>query len=459
VIPRGHVRLKIPRITLAGTSSGVGKTTITSAIIYGLKRRGYSVQPFKVGPDFIDPTYLSAVSGRQARNLDAWLMGRSGVMRDFVQNSGADISVIEGVMGYYDGFAGDSNFASTYHVSQIVGSPVVLVLDASKAARSVAATALGFARFQRNSRIAGIILNKIGSKRHEDLCRKALSGLGIPVVGAIPRDTSQELKSRHLGLIPVGEVKSLEKKIRSIAKACSDHIDIGRILEISRGAPALAGVPAPAKKKPRTKIAVALDESFNFYYKENIDSLRREGATLEFFSPIHDRKLPLCDGLYIGGGFPEVKGEALERNGTMKDTIRERAEDGTPVYAECGGLMYLTRSIRYGKKKFRMAGLFDADTVMQKRLKLNYTKVDIVRPCPVSGAGAAVHGHEFHFSELESVSKDSRFAYGMEIGVGIDGKRDGLLQQNALASYMHMHFAVPRVAKNFVETCVRTSRR
>lgn len=451
--------MRIPRITLAGTSSGVGKTTITSAIIYGMRRHGYSVQPFKVGPDFIDPTYLSAVSGRPARNLDAWLMGRRGVMKEFVQNSEGDVSVIEGVMGYYDGFSGGSNFASTYHVSQLVRSPVILVLDASKAARSVAATALGFAKFQRNARIAGLVLNKVGSRRHEDLCREALSGLGIPVVGAVPRDQSQGLESRHLGLVPVSEMKSLERKIKSVAKACSEFIDIERIIGISRRAPALQGVQKAPPSKRRARIGVALDESFNFYYRENLDSLRREGATLEFFSPIHDRKVPSCDGLYIGGGFPEVKGEALAKNRSMKDKIREKAEDGLPVYAECGGLMYLTRSIRYGRKKFEMAGLFDAETVMQKGLKLNYTKAQVIRPCPVSGAGAVLHGHEFHFSELESVSKDSRFAYGMEIGVGIGGRRDGLVAQNTLASYMHMHFAVPKVARNFVESCLRNSRR
>ena len=451
--------MKIPRIVLSGTSSGVGKTSITSAIIHGMKKHGYSVQPFKVGPDFIDPTYLSAVSGRSARNLDAWLMGQRGVLKDFVQNSRDDISVIEGVMGYYDGFAGGSNFASTYHVSKIVKAPVILVLDASKAARSIAATALGFVKFQKNSRIEGLILNKVGSKRHEELCRQALSKLGIPIVGVIPRDTAQSLESRHLGLVPVREIKSLEKKIRSIAKSYSDYIDIEKIIEISRRTPSLQTIPHVGNAKKRTKIAVALDESFNFYYKENLDSLRREGATLEFFSPIHDKKMPLCDGLYIGGGFPEVKGDALERNNSMKKQIKEEAEGGMPIYAECGGLMYLTRSIRYGKKKFKMIGLYEADTAMQKKLKLNYTKADTSRACTVSRSGATLRGHEFHFSELESISKDSTFAYAMDIGIGIDKRRDGMVQYNTLASYMHMHFAQPNVAKTFVENCIKLSRR
>ncbi len=450
---------KIPRIVLAGTSSGVGKTTITSAIIHGIKKHGYSVQPFKVGPDFIDPTYLSAVAGRPARNLDAWLMGQRGVLKDFVQNSSSDISVVEGVMGYYDGFEGGSNFASTYHVSKIVRAPVILVLDASKAARSIAATALGFVKFQKNSRIGGLILNKIGSKKHEELCRQALSKLGIPVVGVIPRDASQGLESRHLGLVPVSEIKSLGQKIRSIAKSYSDHINIEKIIEISRNTPSLPVIPQAYNARKRTKIAVALDESFNFYYKENLDALCREGASLEFFSPIHDKKVPSCDGLYIGGGFPEVKGDLLERNNSMKKQIREKAEQGVPIYAECGGLMYLTRSIRYGKKKFNMIGLFEADTAMQKKLKLNYTKASTSRTCAVSRRGATLYGHEFHFSELESISKDSTFAYKMDIGIGIDKKRDGMIQYNTLASYMHMHFAQPSVAKTFVENCIKLSRR
>jgi cobyrinic acid a,c-diamide synthase len=451
--------LKIPRIVLTGTSSGVGKTSITAAIIYGIKKIGYSVQPFKVGPDFIDPAYLTSIAKRPARNLDPWLMGERGVLQSFIQNSNSTISVVEGVMGYYDGFSGDSNFASTHHVSNIIKAPVILVLDASKAARSIAATALGFVKFQKNSRIAGIILNKIGSKKHENLCRQALRPLKLPIVGVIPRDEHLQLESRHLGLIPVKEFESLEKKIKSISKSYSDFINVEKIIEISNKTRSLSGIFNDVKKKPRTKIAVALDESFNFYYQDNLDFLKRAGAALEFFSPIHDKKIPSCNGLYIGGGFPEVKGNMLERNGIMRKLLKKKAEEGLPIYAECGGLMYLTKSIRYGKKKFVMVGLFDAETVMQKNLKLNYTKVKTSRPCLVSKVNNTLTGHEFHFSELESISQDSKFAYEMDIGVGIAQNRDGLVVHNVLASYMHMHFALPNVAKNFVERCVKYSRR
>ncbi|HJW19345.1 MAG TPA: cobyrinate a,c-diamide synthase, partial [Candidatus Nitrosotalea sp.] len=221
--------MNIPRIVVAGATSGVGKTSITTAIIHGLKKKGYSVQPFKVGPDFIDPSYLSSVSGKIARNLDSWMMGKNGVLENFVQNSQEDISIIEGVMGYYDGFSGKSSFASTYDVANITKSNVVLVLDASKAARSIAATALGFKHFEKNSRICGIILNKIGSKKHEILCRDALQKVGLPILGVIPRNSDLSLESRHLGLIPVRERQSLDKKIKSIAKSLSDFIEIEKI--------------------------------------------------------------------------------------------------------------------------------------------------------------------------------------------------------------------------------------
>ncbi len=451
--------MNIPRIILSGITSSVGKTSIATAIMHGIKKRGYSVQPFKVGPDFIDPSYHTAVAQRASRNLDPWLMGSKGVLKSFILNSKADISVTEGVMGYFDGYSGNSNFSSTYHVANIIKSPVILVLDASKTARSIAATALGFTRFQKTPRISGLILNKIGSKKHENLCKQALKPLRIPIVGVIPRETSFHLESKHLGLIPVKEEKSLQRKIISIAKLISDFIDIDKIIEISKKTTSLPDISAEKKREKRIKIAVALDESFNFYYQDNLDALQREGAELVFFSPVVDKKIPSCDGLYIGGGFPEVKGQLLEKNPLMKKSMKKSAEAGIPIYAECGGLMYLTKSIRYRNKKFRMVGLFDAETIMQQNLKLNYTKATTFRNCIISGVNKTIRGHEFHFSDLESVDKDSKFAYDVEIGVGVKKKKDGLVQYNALASYMHLHFAQPNLARNFVENCVKYSRR
>lgn len=448
-----------PRIVVAGTSSSVGKTSITAAIIHGIKKHGYSIQPFKVGPDFIDPSYLSAVSGRLSRNLDPWLMGSKGVVKSFVKNSDSDFSIVEGVMGFYDGFSGTTNFSSTYHVANILKTPVILVLDASKTARSIAAIALGFTKFQKNSRIMGLILNKIGSKKHEELCRQALATLKLPILGVIPRKTNLIMESRHLGLIPVKESQSVKSKIRMIAKSISDFIDIDKIIQMGKKAPPLPKISLNKKPKHKTTIAVALDESFNFYYQDNLDALRTEGAMIKFFSPVSDSKVPDCDGIYIGGGFPEVIGESLEKNQRIQKTIKKLAENDIPIYAECGGLMYLTKSIDYNYNKFKMVGLFDATTKMQKRLKLNYTKATVSHDCLISKAFKIIHGHEFHFSELESLRNDVKFAYNLSIGIGIKNRKDGLMEHNTLASYMHLHFANSSFAKNFVQNCIKNSRR
>jgi len=286
--------LKIPRLVVAGITSGVGKTSITSAIIYGIKKRGYRIQPFKVGPDYIDPSYLSAISGKDAKNLDVWLMGESELLHSFVKNSTSDISVIEGVMGYYDGFGGKTNYASTHHVASLLKSPTILSLDASNTARSIAATALGFAKLHRNSRIVGIILIKIGSKKHESMCKQALESLKVPILGSILRH-SESLESRHLGLVPVKEQRSLQSKIRKASREISDSLDIDKIIQICINVSELPKVMAKKIKKPIATVAVALDTSFNFYYHDNLEALRREGARLKFFSPVIDKKIPACD--------------------------------------------------------------------------------------------------------------------------------------------------------------------
>ena len=440
--------LKIPRLVVAGATSGVGKTSITSAIIYGIKKRGYSVQAFKVGPDYIDPGYHSAISGNDTRNLDVWLMGENELVQSFVKNSTSDISIIEGVMGYYDGFGGKTNYASTHHVASLVKSPTVLILDASRTARSIAATALGFAKFHRNSRIVGIILNKIGSKKHEKMCRQALANLKVPILGSILKN-SDSMESRHLGLIPVKEQKLLQNKIRKISREISDSLDIDKILQICKNVSQLPKVQQKKFKNPTAIVAVALDSSFNFYYHDNLEALRREGAKLKFFSPVSDKKIPKCDLIYIGGGFPEVIGQSLERNTTMRNLIKKHAEEGMPIYAECGGLMYLTKSISFGKKKYKMVGLFDAETQMTKKMTLNYTEGRITSRCLVSGP-AKFRAHEFHYSKIGNLARDAKLVYDLKIGEGISGKKDGLSEYNTLASYCHLYFDSAKYATKLV---------
>jgi len=440
--------LKIPRLVVAGITSGVGKTSITSAIIYGIKKRGYRIQPFKVGPDYIDPSYLSAISGKDAKNLDVWLMGESELLHSFVKNSTSDISVIEGVMGYYDGFGGKTNYASTHHVASLLKSPTILILDASKTARSIAATALGFTKFHRNSRIVGIILNKIGSKKHESMCKQALASLKVPILGSILRN-SESLESRHLGLIPVKEQRSLQNKIRKVSREISDSLDIDKIIQICKNVSELPKVKAKKIKKPIATVAVALDSSFNFYYHDNLEALRREGAKLKFFSPVTDKKIPKCDLIYIGGGFPEVLGQSLERNTVMRKMIKNHAEEGMPIYAECGGLMYLTKSISFGKKKYKMVGLFDAETQMTKKMTLNYTEGRITSRCLISGP-AKFRAHEFHYSKIGNLARDAKLVYDLKIGEGISGKKDALSEYNTLASYCHLYFDSAKYATKLV---------
>ncbi|MFQ5497843.1 MAG: cobyrinate a,c-diamide synthase [Nitrosopumilus sp.] len=449
--------MKTPRVVIAGTTSGVGKTSITCSIIYALQKKGYSVQPFKIGPDYIDPSYLSSISKNEAFNLDVWLMGKNHLLSSFISNSKSDLSVIEGVMGYYDGFGGDSNYASTHHVASITKSPVILILDASKTARSIAATVTGFQKFHKNSRISGIILNKIGSKKHENLCRQALQKTKLPILGLIPKDPTLSLESRHLGLFSTLDKKILYNKILKITKIISKNLDVDSIIKLLKNSTELPKISNQIQKKTKTTIAVALDTSFNFYYQDNLKALQREGAALKFFSPVNDEKIPKCDGLYIGGGFPEILGSKLAKNQTMKKLIKTLAQDNLPIYAECGGLMYLTKSISSENKKFKMVGLFDAETIMTKKMKLNYTKGKISNSV-ISDKFHNLRGHEFHYSKLDSVSSDSKFAYELEIGDGIKNHKDGLIQYNTLASYGHLYFDSSNYAEIFVKNCVKYSR-
>ena len=450
--------MQIPRLVLAGSSSGVGKTSISCGIIRALQKAGYAVQPFKAGPDYIDPGYLSAVSGNKTGNLDVWLMGKKRVLESFVENSGSDVSLVEGVMGYFDGFSGDSSHYSTYHIATILKAPVILVLDAGRTARSIAAAALGFIKLHRNSRIQGVILNRLGSPKHEKLCRQALESVKIPVLGCIPKNDELSLDSRHLGLVPAAESKARPAKILKIAEKISNFVDTERLVRTCKAAPAL---PRPVPKKPgpaKATIAVALDSSFNFYYRDNLKILESAGAKIKFFSPVADSRLPKCDGLYIGGGFPEIRGQLLAKNLQMKRSVKKFAEDGMPVYAECGGLMYLTDSIAYGSRKHAMVGLISGDTHMSKKLKLNYTKAALSRDCLLGDRPKKFHGHEFHYSEIRSLASDSQLAYDLAVGDGIGGGRDGLTVYNTLASYGHLYFD-SKNAEKIVGSCVRLSRR
>ena len=452
----------IPRLVIAGVTSGVGKTSISMALMNVLREKGYKVQGFKVGPDYIDPSYHTAVTGRQSRNLDPWLMGEKGLLTSFNNASkDADFAVIEGVMGLFDGFSGSSNFASTAHIAKLLKSPVILVMDVAKAARSVAAVALGFTKFDTGIKIAGLILNNVAGEKHAKYCIDAIKQkVKVPVLGTIKRNKEIELQERHLGLVPTSERKELEKKILAVANYMKEQIDVDKVVSIARKVPRLHIKSNGIAKNIKATIAVALDESFNFYYADNFDTLRSLGAELKFFSPVNDESIPDADGLFLGGGFPEVLADKLEKNSGMLLSIKNAARNGMPMYAECGGLMYLTKSItEFDGKKHGMVDLFDVDTIMDKKLTLSYTEAKIVDTCLVAKTSRTIRGHEFHYSKIDNVRKDTRFAYKLSKGKGINGSMDGLMEYNTLASYMHLHFANKSLAENFLLNCKQYSKR
>ena len=339
--------MNTPKIVVAGATSGVGKTTITTAIMYALTKNGFRVQPFKIGPDFIDPSYHTIVTGRPSRNLDVWMMGKSGVLECFNNASqGADLAIIEGVMGLFDGLSGKDDYASTAQIAKMLDAPVILVIDAGKAARSIAAIALGFLHFDKNLRIAGFILNNVAGEKHAKFVLDAFAcKVNVPIMGIVRRDKKITMEERHLGLIPVMELEKKKKLIHQSAKYVSEQIDLDKIKSLCNHVNRTKVIQKPLPNN-QFRVAVALDESFNFYYADNFDALRKQQAELIFFSPVNDVELPEdIHGIILGGGFPEILADKLEHNQAMIKSISKAAMNGMPIFGECGGLMYLTRSI------------------------------------------------------------------------------------------------------------------
>jgi len=423
---------QIPRIVVAGTQSGCGKTTLASGLMAALTARGLAVQPFKVGPDFIDPTHHSAICGRASRNLDPFMMGETGVRETFLHAcGGADIAVVEGVMGLYDGLDG-TDTASTAHVAKILEAPVLLAVDAKGASRSVHATVRGYAGFDPEVRVAGVVFNRVGSPRHRALIEATQS---LPVYGWIPRRDDLTVASRHLGLAMAAETGALA----GFGPVVEEFCDVPGILDLARTAPPL---PAPAKVPDRSeaevRVGVANDAAFCFYYQDNLDRLARAGAHLVFFSPMTDR-LPDVDMLYLGGGYPELHAVALSASRCRED-VQRAVDDGMPVYAECGGLVYLTEQLVTCEGDCPMAGVLPAAAVMTNRIQgLGYVEARVVGGAPVLAPGSAFRGHEFHYSRLDC-APDARFALELLRGRGIDGARDGLTVQNAVGQYTHAYF-------------------
>lgn len=458
-----------PRIIIAGTQSGVGKTTVALGLMGALCRRGHQVQPFKAGPDFIDPTHHRAVTGRASRNLDTWLMSEAIARELFCRAAqDAELSIIEGVMGLFDGASGSDERGSTSHLAKVLRAPVVLVMDAKAMARSAAAVALGFQKLDPGVHLAGIILNHVTTARHEEYLREAIDALtGLRVVGALRETDEIKMPSRHLGLFAGGENVRIQQAHEATIKLVERTLDLDSILEIAKGAPALlsderpVAPPSERDRAPRMRppaeqpvVAYAQDEAFYFYYQDNLDFLAHLGCRLVPFSPLHDDRLPQADLLYLGGGYPELHAKALADNAAMRAEVRRFAERGGYIYGECGGLMYLCESlVRTDGTALPMCGIVPARTIMtSRRLSLGYVLVRMDRDCVLGRGGTETRGHEFHYSTLKFL-KDIPAALTITRERGGTAKPDGFLVGNTLACYTHLHFwSNPAVARHLVES-------
>ena len=453
--------MNYPRIILAGTQSSVGKTTLALGIILALSKKGLKVQPFKAGPDYIDPTYHAQVSRNISANLDSYLMSNEAILELFKRRaSRADISVIEGVMGLYDGLRGEEQ-GSSADLAKILKSPVILIMDVRSLSRSAAAVALGFREFDKNVNIAGIILNNIGSKNHLDYVKQAIeSKTKIKVLGYLPKILDLKLPQRHLGLVPTQETKLDNTFCKQLLNLVKKYIDLDQILKISRRAGKLPlnkkQIFIPQRLKSRLTLAVPRDKVFNFYYQDNLDILKHLGAKLVEFNSLENKKLPSeISGLYIGGGFPELFAAYLSKNINLKEDIYQKFKTGLPIYAECGGLMYLVeRLIDFQKKSHSMVGIFKGSVSMADKLQaLGYVNVETLKDNILSKKGNQVKAHMFHWSYLKGTSKSLTLAYKLKKGPN-KVFYDGLIKKNALATYTHLHFASNlNFAKNFINSC------
>ncbi len=450
-------------LCIAGTHSGVGKTTLTLGLMAALKRRGLAVQPFKCGPDYIDAGHHAKACGCVSRNLDSWMMGEDGVRHSYARAvQCADIAVVEGVMGLFDGASATSAAGSTAHIAELLELPVILVINARGMARSIAAMAQGYARFMPSLRFAGIIANNVASQRHARILHDALQAADAPpLLGTFPHEERWKMPERHLGLISPTEQETKEEWFDDLGRGVEEHVDIDRLLTATGGPRPLKPSP-PSARRFTIRLAVARDAAFHFYYEDNLDLLRDMGAELVEFSPLNDAALPVgVDGIYIGGGFPEMFASQLAANAPMRKAIAGFAASGKSIFAECGGFMYLCRSLTDAEgKSWQMCGAFDAETKMHsRRVRLGYVQAATVADGLFGPAGTDLRGHEFHWSSL--VENEEQWPPVFEVrGADEQNRRTtGLRQGNVWASYIHVHFASnPEACRTWLQHLINLRR-
>ncbi len=436
--------MKLPRLLIAAAHKSSGKTTLSIGLCAALRARGLAVQPFKKGPDYIDPMWLALAAGRDCFNLDPYLSSRDQLRSDFARHAaGGELSLIEGNKGLYDGIALDGS-NSNAALAKMLDAPVLLVIDARGMTRGIAPLLLGYQAFDRDTRIGGVVLNQVGGSRHEAKLRAVIEHYtDMPVLGAVAHEPEMTLAERHLGLTTSLECDDARARVQRIGERVAEQVDLPRVLELARSAapmpPAVAG-EATTPMQP-VRIAIARDKAFGFYYPDDLAALRAAGAELLPFDTLHDARLPAADGLFIGGGFPEVFMDELQANASLRDDIASAIDAGLPTYAECGGLMYLARSLQWQGRVCRMVGAISGDAVMHERpVGRGYVRLQATSAHPWATPGDVL-AHEFHHSSLEHLPTGQRYAYRVTRGHGIDGRNDGLLHRNLLASYAHLRGA------------------
>ncbi|MEL7354294.1 MAG: cobyrinate a,c-diamide synthase [Cyanobacteria bacterium P01_A01_bin.116] len=456
-------------IILAGDRSGTGKTTLTLSLLSALKRHHSRIQSFKVGPDYIDPMFHAAITGRPCYNLDPVLTSEAYVQHSYRQHCAkANYAVIEGVMGLFDGATGIDDTASTAHIARLLGIPVLLAVDCGRMSRSLAALVQGYRIFDPEVKVAGVILNRVGSDRHLQLLRDALAAINMPILGVFRREKDIQLPDRHLGLVPTGEIKAFDAIAHRLAALGQQCFDWERLEPLLKTDDSIGRQPNYSEQflgsdgqadigcgKKRVKIAIARDAAFNFYYPDNVETLTGQGAELIDWSPMADEKLPEADGLYFGGGFPEVFAEQLSENQPMRLAVQQAVSQGTPTYAECGGLMYLSRTlIDFEEKPWAMVEAIPQTVKMGGRLALGYRRATALEDSPLLAKGQTVVGHEFHKSSVIKTLSHPGYSTQRYWGDMASEQLEGYCKGNLLASYVHLHWGDNRaIAQRFIQQC------
>ncbi len=441
------------RVVLAGTGSAVGKTTISTGIMKALSDE-YRVQPFKAGPDYIDPTYHSLATENTSRNLDSFFMSDGQIREGFqraMKISSSKFGIVEGVRGLYEGISATGDIGSTASVAKALNSPVVLILNARSLVRSAAAITIGFKTLDPTIRVEGVILNHVKNRRHYLKAKEAIEKLAdTTVIGGIPRDDSLMVEQRHLGLVPAVERENITRSIEKWGQVMAEYIDLDALISIMKNAGKLPNGREALWQQgnhKRVKIGVAADEAFTFYYRENIEAMEANKAKIITFSPLHHEELPDVDGLYIGGGYPEIFSKQLESNHTMRKSVLKFHNEDNPIYAECGGLMYLMKSIN----GHNMCDVFKYPSKMTKKVQaLSYVVSKAQNDNIILNEGEIFRGHEFHYSHIDIGRFKPKFAFRILRGKGINGSEDGIMDKSTVASYVHTHIAAcPQLAYNF----------